>query len=721
MSLENNKLIIDRIKMKSVIKKAVVTGLLMVSGFTFSQEPNCVYLASDVYPGSYGALPSLITPFNGALYFSATGNANGVELWKYENGVSSMVADINPGLGGSMPNEFTVIGSYMYFSANNGTTGMELFRYDGTSVTLVADIWPGPTGSFVNKLTAVGSELYFVANDGVNGVEPWKYDGTSVSLVADINPGSNSSGPQEIEAFGGNVYFRASSDATGMELWKYDGVTATVFDIFPGIQGSDIGELTALPGKLCFRATDGVLGYELWTYDGTTLVNLNVNPAGDFTPWEFTVVGSQLFFRGFMGGTGYELWKYDGTTASLVMDIRPGTANSTPNNLTAVGGSDLIFAANNGVNGNELWRYDGSSTYLVADIKPGSAGSMPAPSMDKFGVLGNDVFIIADDGTTGYEVWRYDGTSAYLGKNIVAGTGSSTPSGLKGYGTSMYFLADNLTNGGELWAWDINADLTDTIAVTTCDDYTSPAGNLYSTPGTYSFDEVIPSIHCPGCDSLIHIDLIITDQPSSTTTVVACNDYTSPGGAYFGTTGTYTINETVPSISCPSLDSIITINLTIVDNISTAIVVFSGVILSQQSGATYQWLDCDNGYAPIPGATDQDFLPVVSGNYACEITLGCTDTSNCYYVESTFGSGITENTSNQISVYPNPTSDQLTITSIGAELTQIQMVNLLGETVAVFSTAGTHAQINIGFLSKGVYFLLIETQSGWMVERITKE
>jgi len=285
----------------------------------------------------------------------------------------------------------------------------------------------------------------------------------------------------------------------------------------------------------------------------------------------------------------------------------------------------------------------------------------------------------------------------------------------------MYFLADNLTNGGELWAWDINADLTDTIAVTTCDDYTSPAGNLYSTPGTYSFDEVIPSIHCPGCDSLIHIDLIITDQPSSTTTVVACNDYTSPGGAYFGTTGTYTINETVPSISCPSLDSIITINLTIVDNISTAIVVFSGVILSQQSGATYQWLDCDNGYAPIPGATDQDFLPVVSGNYACEITLGCTDTSNCYHVESTFGSGITENTSNQISVYPNPTSDQLTITSIGAELTQIQMVNLLGETVAVFSTAGTHAQINIGFLSKGVYFLLIETQSGWMVERITKE
>lgn len=701
------------------MKKGIVASLFVISGSCFSQEPNCVYLASDVYPGSYGALPGVLTPFNGALYFSATGNSNGVELWKYENGVSSMVADINPGLGGSMPNEFTVIGSYMYFSANNGATGMELFRYDGTTVSLVADILPGPTGSFVNKLTVVGTELYFVANDGISGVEPWKYDGTTASLVADLNPGAAHSGPQQIVPFGGDVYFRASSDATGMELWKYDGTTAVVFDLYPGGVGSDIGELVAIPSHLCFRATDGVLGYELWTYDGTTLTNLDANPAGDFTPWELTAVGSELFCRGFVSATGYELWKFDGTSASLVMDIRPGTANSNPNNLTAVG-NELYFAANNGVVGNEFWKHDGTSTFLVADIKTGSAASMPAPSFDKFGIIGDNVFIVADNGTSGYEVFRYDGTSVYLGKDIAPGAGGSTSSGLKGVGNILYFSADNLVNGAELWAWDITGDLTDTIGVTTCDDYTSPAGNLYNTAGTYNFDEIIPSVQCPGCDSLIHIDLIITDQPASTSDIVACNDYTSPGGTYYSVNGTYVINETIPSISCPTLDSLITINLTIVDNISTAIVVFSGVILSQQSGATYQWLDCDNGYAPIPGATDQDFLPTVDGNYACEITLGCTDTSSCYFVESTFGIGMNEEDAGSISVYPNPTSDQLNIASTGATLVRVEIINYLGDTVLSTSASGSNAQIDVSPLSKGVYFIRVETQQGWVVQRITR-
>jgi len=708
--------------MKVEFKKSLITGLLLTAGICFGQGQNCVYLASDVYPGSYGSLPSALTEYNGALYFCATGNAMGVELWKYENGASSMVADINPGLGGSMPNEFTVMGGNLYFSANNGSTGTELFRYDGASVSLVADINPGITGSFVFNLKAIGTELYFCANDGTSGVEPWKYDGTTVSLVADMNPGSASSGPSEIEGVGGNVYFRASSDATGLELWKYNGVTAVCFDLYPGTTGSDIGELTPCGSKLVFRATDGVNGYELWTYDGTTLVNLNVNPTSDFTPWELTTVGTEVLFRGFMGGTGYELWKFDGTSASLVMDIRPGAPNSNPNNLIAVG-SDLYFAANNGTIGNELWKYDGTSAFLLADIKTGSTGSMPAPPIEKMAFAGANVFMIATNATSGNEVWMWDGTAAVLGKDIYPGLTSSNPMGLRGVGSTMYFMSDNGIVGGELWAWDPNADLTGAVTVYTCGNYTSPAGDLYTAEGVYNFVDTIPSIHCPGCDSLVTVDLTITSAPSSSIIVVSCNDYTSPGGTYYSTTGSYIFSEIVPSISCPGIDSTINIDLTIIDNLSTAVVVFSGVILSQQSGVSYQWLNCDAGYAPIPGAVDQDFIPTVSGNYACELTAGggCSDTTACNYVLSTFGVGVTESEFGEtISIFPNPVSGILKVSRKNQESAHIQIIDNSGKIVLSMKDDSLVTEIDMSGFSKGIYFIHLRTETGQFVEKVIK-
>lgn len=708
--------------MKIAQKNFFVAGLVLISGLCFGQDPNCVYLASDVYPGTFGSLPGGYTEYNGAIYFSATGNGDGVELWKYQNGVSSIVADINPGLGGSMPNHLTVMGADLYFSASTATSGNELFKYDGTTVTMVADINAGPMGSFPNTFRVIGSVLYFVANDGISGVEPWKYDGVTASLVADINPGANSSGPQEIIGFGGNVYYTASSDLTGEELWKYNGSTITLIDILPGIQGSDIGELRVIPGKLCFRATDGVLGYELFTYDGTNLVNLDVNPAGDFTPWELTVVGNDILFRGFMGGSGYELWKYNGTSATLVMDIRPGNPNSNPNNLTAVGNT-LYFAANDGVNGNELWKYDGTTPVLVADLKPGSAGSMPAPSYDPFGVVGNNVFMVAENGSSGYEVWGYDGTSLVLGKDIMSGTGTSTPTSLKGIGDLLYFTADNSVNGGEIWIWNPDAELSDSISVYTCGNYTSPAGTLYTGEGVYDFVDVIPSVTCPGCDSLITVNLTITTQPASYDTVVACNSYTSPGGTVYSTNGDYTITEVVPSQVCSGVDSTINIELTLIDEISTAIVVFSGVILVQQSGANYQWLDCDAGFAPIPGAIEQDFLPASDGNYACQISIGsCSDTTNCAFVDIDEGVGFDEETKNNLSFYPNPVSDMLTITSTGSLIIHVKIVNSLGDTVSMVNFEGTNeVMLNLNTLSRGVYFVMVETPSGWLVERITKQ
>jgi len=705
-----------------LIKTTLLIVLTVLGSVSFSQL-NCVYLTSDIYAGAPGGTPVSITEYNGAIYFRATGNSSGPELWKYENGVSSMVADVNPGSGGSMPNQLTVMGSDLYFTAFTVATGMELFKYDGVSVTIAADVNPGSGGSSISFLTVVGSELFFTADDGSTGMEPWKHDGVSASQVADVNPGSGGSNANAYAGAGGFVYFAAFHIDYGFELYKYDGATITLHDLYPGPMSSDLAEITAIGTKVCFRATNGTQGYELWVHDGTTVTCLDVCTVGpgDFTPWEFTTFGSAVYFRGFITGTGYELWKYDGTSASLVSDIQTGGGNAHPNNFTP-GATVMYFAADGGTNGNELWMYDGVSTTLVGDINPGAGESMSALGWtEKIVTMGDDAFVVADNGVSGMEIWRYDGTSTYLSKDIVSGTASSNPSGLIGLGNSLYFMADDGISGPELWEWDLDQDLDDTISVLTCGNYTSPGGTLYTAPGVYDFDDLIPSVNCPGCDSLVNVQLTIS-APIVFDTIYKCGSYTSPAGNYYTTPGNYIFTDTIPSVACTGVDSIININLTIVDNLNTSVTVFSGVVFVSQAGATYQWLDCDNSLAPISGATNQDYLPPVDGNYACEITIGaCIDTSDCVFVEAAVD-GLIEHTDSDISVYPNPVTDLLFVSNTINSSISIRVFNVSGREILFVESPSTDTlEIDMSGFAKGIYHLEISTSDGEFIRKLVKK
>ncbi|NRA10384.1 MAG: LamG domain-containing protein [Crocinitomicaceae bacterium] len=69
---------------------------------------------------------------------------------------------------------------------------------------------------------------------------------------------------------------------------------------------------------------------------------------------------------------------------------------------------------------------------------------------------------------------------------------------------------------------------------------------------------------------------------------------------------------------------------TINNNVTQA----GALLTADQAGATYQWLDCDNSYAVIPGEIIQTYTPAVTGNYAVEVSMnGCVDTSACYLVD----------------------------------------------------------------------------------------
>ena len=66
-------------------------------------------------------------------------------------------------------------------------------------------------------------------------------------------------------------------------------------------------------------------------------------------------------------------------------------------------------------------------------------------------------------------------------------------------------------------------------------------------------------------------------------------------------------------------DSLINLQLTMT-TLSASAQVIGNSLSASPSGANYQWIDCNNGNAAIPGATTQTYTPPSAGNYAVIVT-----------------------------------------------------------------------------------------------------
>lgn len=124
-------------------------------------------------------------------------------------------------------------------------------------------------------------------------------------------------------------------------------------------------------------------------------------------------------------------------------------------------------------------------------------------------------------------------------------------------------------------------------------------------------------------------------------------------------------------------------------------------------GSTYQWVDCDNGNAPIVGATGESYTPVATGNYAVEVTNGnCTEMSACQLVDF---SGIDEVDLTMIQLYPNPANELVYIETANAG--SIELYDLAGKLISQLKTEGK-TTINTQALSVGTYNVRFLSDSG---------
>ena len=132
--------------------------------------------------------------------------------------------------------------------------------------------------------------------------------------------------------------------------------------------------------------------------------------------------------------------------------------------------------------------------------------------------------------------------------------------------------------------------------------------------------------------------------------LTSCNPLLSPSGNYlWSTSGTY-LDTLISTAGC---DSILTVYLTI-PTIDTTVSVSGITLMSNDTSANYQWVDCSQNFAPITGANAQTFTPTINGAYAVIIVKqGCSDTSACITINNI---GENENDLSAILVYPNPNS-----------------------------------------------------------------
>ncbi len=428
----------------------------------------------------------------GRVYFSANG-----ELWRTDGTPANTVLLAT---GVSLPfapadfQTFTVTPDGVLFVGVDSAHGGELWITDGTpgGTRLAYDLVPGPDSLYPIYITPFHDGLIFGVEYGANA-GLWRTDGTPAGTVqlASVRP------IHPPVVLGDVLLFTALGSTGGVQVWRSDGSRGGTAFLADTSGGST--SFTRLADTVYFLGFASGGGCTLMATHGslqttspvTSIPELRGSPAGSCAD-PLKTVGDQLFFTG-EDMHGRELWHSDGTAAgtALVLDIRPGTIDSSPHDLHDIGGRIVFVAYDSGplLGLPNLWQSDGSlpGTYPYAPLGSASAWEIfgavngrllyqqtftdpwlwssdgtaagtaaltdfavwdaPVPFNDAALFTGFDFHSLAGEG-----LWRTDGTRAET-KNIASVQPYPGPNGVMLNGALLFFGADAPT-GVELWRSD---------------------------------------------------------------------------------------------------------------------------------------------------------------------------------------------------------------------------------------------------------------------------
>ena len=334
--------------------------------------------------------------------------------------------------------------------------------------------------------------------------------------------------------------------------------------------------------------------------------------------------------------------------------------------------------------------------------------------------------------------FTYDGSKIRLYKNGVAVDSLAANGAISAttvpflIGNVHYTNADYLLTGKmdevSFWSRSITQQEIHCIYLSAVD--TSSAGlQLY-----YKFDQAIAGGNNAGADILTditgHIDGNLENFALTGTTsnwVAGVTTYI-PAAAAFCRGSSYNFNgQTLTTAgvytgtftSASGCDSLVKLTLS-VDSVDTAVTQNGATLLAHQIGASYQWVNCNNNFSPIPGATSRPFVATTNGSYAVIITNGsCKDTSGCFTVSVL---GVAENNfAGVMSLSPNPAH---TVCTVVATLFNNAILYLYDITGRALLQQSFNSKLEIDFikLTNGIYIIEVKDKEGRSLkEKLVKE
>ena len=248
----------------------------------------------------------------------------------------------------------------------------------------------------------------------------------------------------------------------------------------------------------------------------------------------------------------------------------------------------------------------------------------------------------------------------------------------------------------------INYSTSSTIFASNCGPFTDFNGYTWTSDTVYTNTYTSAS----GCDSIEIINLSIFNLSNTVDVITTCdNAYTWIDGNTYTTNNN---NATMVFTDMNGCDSTITLDLTF-SSVDVSVVVTPEFIAAGQDNATYQWLDCNNNYAIVPGQTAQTLSAPSASAYAVIVTYnGCTDTSMCYNAGPNPNGLADFDLFKQVNIFPNPSQDQINIEWKNGQVYDLEMIDLTGKRVySKNSIASSFFTLNHD-LPAGIYFIRLK-------------
>jgi len=568
--------------------------------------------------------------------------------------------------------------------------------------TGTADFDPG-TGTA--NLTSAGSEDIFILKLDTAGNFLWakkmggtSYDeGRSITIDAggnvytiggfsgtvDFDPGA---GTVNLTSAGNDDIFIQKLDSAGNLLWVKQ-IGETLNDYGNSIT-TDAGGNVYTTGNF-----SGTVDFD----PGAGTANLTSAGNDDIFIQKLDSAGNFLWVKQ-MGGTGNDYGSSITTDAggnvyttgrfSYTVDFDPGAGT---NNLISSGYDDIFIQKLNSA-GNLLW-------------------------VKQMGGTSNDegFSITTDAGGNVYTTGNFLGTADF---DPGAGTAYLTSAGARDI-----FIQKLDSVGNILWVKQMGGTSSDRGNSITTD----AGGSVYTTGGFNGTADFDPGAGTANLTSAGSWDIFIQKLSQCIPTngiyeVTACDTYTWIDGITYTASNNTATHTLTNAAGC---DSVVTLNL-IIDTVDISVSVADPSITANASGASYQWLDCDNNFTSIAGETSKTFTATANGDYAVEITQNsCVDTSVCVTIST---AGINKNNIlNQVSIYPNPTTGKIVIegenihTDAFSVVERVEIINPIGQTIKQYATNNKSILIDISSQTKGIYFVRITTNKGVVIDKVILE